>query len=306
MPYLKRVFKVVLTTLNNFTEDNGFLYSAAVSFYTLFSLAPIVMIAVYVSGLFVASESVLSEVARFLTNTIGSESTQAVMLLIETIQADTQNVLFLVISVGFLIISATTVFVQFRNAFNRIFSVKPRQEYNYLKMLMDRLAGFGMILLLGLALMVSLFLDSILAGLSHLFLSNYESAELLLIGIGNNLLTLLLIFLAVLTMFYFLPDVKIRRKALVTGTALTTILLVIGKFGVGMIIGNSSLNQLTGASSSVIILMLWVYYSSIIIFFGIELVKTLAEMWPGEIKAGKYTQKLKLVEIPEQKRSSKE
>ncbi|HBQ61830.1 MAG TPA: hypothetical protein DD671_20060 [Balneolaceae bacterium] len=304
MKFLKHIVQHTAQAVSDFIEDNGFMYSAAVSFYTLFSLAPIVLISVYVSGFFVGNENVLNELSGFLTSTIGQESTEAVMLLIETIQTDTQNVFYLLIRIVFLIISATTVFIQFKDSFNRIFKVRPHTDVGIIKIVMDRLIAFGMIVLLGFSMIASLILDSLLAGLSHLLLANFESAQLFMISVGNNLLTLLLIFLAVLTTFYVLPDVKIRKKPLLVGSFITTLLLVIGKFGVGMIIGNSSLNQLSGASSSVIILMLWVYYSSIIIFFGIELVKTLAEAWEGEIKAGKYAQKLKLVEMSEQEKES--
>lgn len=305
MKFLKHTFQLIAQAISDFIDDNGFMYSAAVSFYTLFSLAPIVLISVYVSGFFVEDKSVMMELSEFLTATIGQESTDAVMLLIETTQTDSQNIFFLIISILFLIISATTVFVQFKDSFNRIFKVRPHSDVGFIKIIIDRLIAFGMIVLLGFSMVASLILDSLLAGLSHLLLANFESAQLFMVSVGNNVLTLALIFFAVLTTFYFLPDVKIRRKPLLIGSFITTLLLVTGKFGVGMIIGNSSLNQLSGASSSVIILMLWVYYSSIIIFFGIELVKTLAEAWEGEIKAGKYAQKLKLVEMSEQEKESK-
>ncbi|MDR9416783.1 MAG: YihY/virulence factor BrkB family protein [Gracilimonas sp.] len=306
MQFLKKTYQILAGSINGFIDDNGFQHSAAVSFYTLFSLAPIVMIAVFVAGFFVGNENVLVELTQFLNETIGAESTQAVMLLIETIQTDTRNLFYLFLSIGFLVVSATTVFIQFKDSFNRIFQVKARSDVGILKMLLDRLIAFGMIILLGIAMIASLIMDSLLAAFSNLLLADFESAQLFLIGVGGNALTLLLIFFAVLVMFYFLPDVKIRSRPLFAGSLITTLLLVIGKFGVGMIIGNSSLNQLTGASASIIILMLWVYYSSIIIFFGIELVKTMAESWIGEIQAGKYAQKLKLVEIPKMKKESTE
>jgi membrane protein len=304
MDILKQSWKTLLKAINAFIEDNGFQYSAAVSFYTLFSLAPIVMIAVYVAGFFVEDASVLREFTRFLNEAIGQESTDAVLLLIETIQTDSQNKFYFIISILFLIVSATTVFIQFKDSFNRIFNVVPKSEIGFFKIIIDRSMAFGMILLLGIAMIFSLILDSILASFFNILLSNFQTAELFLVGLGSNMLTLVMIFFTVLMMFYILPDVNLRWRPLIYGSVLTTLLLVIGKFGVGMIIGNSSLNQLTGASSSVIILMLWVYYSSIIIFFGIELVKTMAETWQSEIKAGKFARRLKLVEFLEPKKES--
>lgn len=285
---------------DNFMKDDGFLYSAAVSFYTLFSLAPVVMIAVYLGGFFAGNENVLQELTHFLTEAFGEESAEAVLILIQTIQTDTRNVLYLGISIGFLIVSATTVFVQLKNSFNRIFTVRPKSEIGVLKVVIDRLIAFGMIVLLGFALVLSLILDTLLSVLSDYLLSSFQSAQVFMAGVGTNILTILMIIFTVLVLFYLLPDVKIRNKPLIAGSVVTAFLLIAGKFGVEMIISNSSLNKLSGASSSIIILMLWVYYSCIIIFFGIELVKAFAETWEGEIKASKYSVKQKLVEVTSQ------
>ncbi|MDR9419846.1 YihY/virulence factor BrkB family protein [Gracilimonas sp.] len=289
---MKEIFQLITKAVNSFMEDNGFQYSAAVSFYTLFSLAPIVMIAVYTAGIFVGNESVLQELTGYLNESFGEESSQAVLLLVETIQTDTRNIFYLIMSIAFLVVSATTVFVQFKDSFNQIFNVAAKPEVGFLKLLLNRLIAFGMIVLLGVAMITSLILDSLLVVFFDFLSENFESANLVMAAVGSNMLTILMIFGAVVVMFYILPDVKIRWRPLLLGSFITTLLLVIGKFGVGIIIGNSSLNQLSGASSSVIILMLWVYYSSIIIFFGIELVKVFAEFWEGNIKARRFTRKI--------------
>jgi membrane protein len=260
---------------------------------------------VYLAGIFVGDASVLRELTGFLNETIGSESTDAVLLLVETAQTESQNTFYFIISMVFLLISATTVFIQFKDSFNRIFNVTAKPEAAYSKIIVDRLMAFGMIFLLGVAMIFSLILDSLLAALFDLLLADFESAQILLVGLAGNLLTIVMIFFAILVMFYILPDVEMRWKPLIYGSLFTTFLLVIGKFGVGMIIGNSSLNQLSGASSSVIILMLWVYYSSIIVFFGVELVKALAEEAQGEIKANRFARKIKMVEMSVNKKEPK-
>ncbi len=301
MNFFKNSAQSFFKAIQAFINDNCFQYSAAVSFYTLFSLAPIVLISVYIAGIFVGNASVMHEMTRILNETIGQESTHAVLLLVETIRTDTRNGFYLIFSISFLIISATTVFIQFKESFNRIFQVIAKSEAGVLKVLIDRLIAFGMIILLGAAMIFSLIIDSLIAALFGLLLNN-ESAQLFFIGIGSNLLTLVLIFVAILMMFYILPDVKMRWRPLIYGSLITTFLLVIGKFGVAMIIGNSSLNELSGASSSIIILMLWVYYSCIIVFFGIELVKAFAEQGEGNIKPKKYARRLRWVEyLPKKK-----
>lgn len=304
MKFITEIWRITVQSVQSFMEDNCFQYSAAVSFYTLFSLAPIVLIAVYSAGLFVGNEQVLNEFTRFLNETLGQESSSAVLLLVETIQTDNSNFIYLIFSIFFLVISATTVFVQFKDSFNRIFRITINEDAGIFKMIIDRLISFGMILILGAAMLLSLILDSLLVALSELLAYKFGFSSLVYAGLGSNLLSLLLIFTAVYLMFNILPDAWMSRRPLFIGSLVTTLLLVAGKFGVGMLIGNSSLNELSGASSSVIILMLWVYYSSIILFFGLELVKVLAERGEDGIKAGRFAKRIQMVDFSPKKKES--
>lgn len=294
---LKNFGRIIIVAVDSFIKDNCFQYSASIAFYTLFSLAPIVVISVYVAGIFFGSESALAELNGFLISNLGEESTRGVMALAETIQTNTENNFFLIVSIFFLIVSSTSILVQLQYSFNQIFRVKPHPEAAVVKIFRDRAVAFGMILLLGAAMIFSLVLDSLTTAVMNVIPVGGLADQVLLIGISGNLFSLLMITVAVMVMYYLLPDVKVPKKALFGGSLITALLLVLGKFLVGIVIGNSSLTQLTGASSSIIILMLWVYYSGIIIFFGIELVGSLAKFSEGEIETGKYARKVKIVEI---------
>jgi membrane protein len=294
---LKNFGRILLVTVDSFIKDNCFQYSASTAFYTLFSLAPIVVISVYVAGIFFGSESALAELRGFLNSNLGEESTRGVMALAETIQTNTENRFFLMISIFFLMVSSTSILIQLQYSFNQIFRVKAHPEAAVVKVFRDRVLAFGMILLLGAAMIFSLVLDSIMTAVMNIIPVGALADQVLFIGIAGSLFSLLMVMLAVMAMFHLLPDVKVPIKALLWGSLITALLLFLGKFLVGIVIGNSSLTQLTGASSSIIILMLWVYYSGIIIFFGIELVGTLAKFTEGKIETGKYARKVKIVEI---------
>jgi membrane protein len=294
---LKNFGRILLVTVDSFIKDNCFQYSASTAFYTLFSLAPIVVISVYVAGIFFGSESALAELRGFLNSNLGEESTKGVMALAENIQTNTENRFFLMISIFFLMVSSTSILIQLQYSFNQIFRVKAHPETAVVKVFRDRVLAFGMILLLGAAMIFSLVLDSIMTAVMNIIPVGALADQVLFIGIAGSLFSLLMVMLAVMAMFHLLPDVKVPIKALLWGSLITALLLFLGKFLVGIVIGNSSLTQLTGASSSIIILMLWVYYSGIIIFFGIELVGTLAKFTEGEIETGKYARKVKIVEI---------
>lgn len=292
MDFIKNIPLNLLKALQSFLKNNGFQYSAAVSFYTLFSLAPVILISMYIAGFFVGTESVMVKVTGFLYQLFGEEGTQAVILLLDTLQTEDQNTMNLILGVGFLIFSATTVFIQIRDAFNRIFGVTIKKEVGFSKFILDRVVAFGMILMLGFAMIISLVLDALLIYLFEFLLYSFETAQLMMIGIAGNVLTHLMIFFSLLMMYYMLPEVKLKSRPLVAGSLITTFLLAMGKFGVGMMIGRSSLNQLSGASTSVIVLMLWIYYSSIILFFGVELIRAFTEYGDEEIRPGKYAQKI--------------
>lgn len=294
---LKKAWQVTYLTFDSFVKDNCFQFSAATAFYSLFSLAPIVVISVYVAGLFFGSESAMEELREFLINNIGEESSRGVMTLAKTVQTSNKSPFYLVLSIVFLMFSSTSMLVQLKYSFNQIFKVKPTPEAGVFKVIRDRSLAFGMILLMGAVMILSLIIDSVMTALLNIVPFEGLTEQVILIGTAGNAFSIIMILFAIIVMFYILPDVRVPRTALLWGSFVTTLLLVLGKFIVGMVIGNSSLTQLSGASSSVIILMLWVYYSGIIIFFGIELVKVLAKSSKGTIKAGKYAHKVEVVEL---------
>lgn len=294
---LKNFGRILLVAVDSFIKDNCFQYSASTAFYTLFSLAPIVVILVYVVGIFFGDESALTELRGFLSSNFGEESANGVMTLAETIQTNTENGFFLLVSIFFLIVSSTSILIQLQYSFNQIFKVKPLPDAAVVKVFRDRLVAFGMVLLLGAAMIFSLVLDSTMAAIMDIIPAGGLKGQVLLIGLVGNLFSFVMVMIAVMFVYYLLPDVKVPRKSLLWGSFITALLLVVGKFIVGIVIGNSSLTKLTGASSSIIILMLWVYYSGIILFFGIELVRTMAKLSEDEVQTGKYAQKIKIVEV---------
>ncbi len=298
---LRKAWQVTYLTFDSFVKDNCFQFSAATAFYSLFSLAPIVVISVYVAGLFFGSESAMAELREFLINNIGEESSKGVMTLAETVQTNDESLLYLILSIVFLIISSTSMLVQLQYSFNQIFKVKPMPEVGVFKVFRDRALAFGMIMLMGAVMILSLIVDSVMTALLNIVPIEALTEQVILIGAVGNGFSIMMILFAIMVMFYILPDVRLPRGPLFWGSFITTLLLVFGKFLVGMVIGNSSLTQLSGASSSVIILMLWVYYSGIIIFFGIELVKVLAKSSEGSIEAGKYAHKVEVVELETKK-----
>lgn len=289
--------RIIYNSITSFVNDRCFQYSAAVSFYTLFSIAPIVSIMIYIGSIFADDVVITEELQFYLEQFLSKESVEGVMVLVSNLQRDGQNIISLIVGIVILIFSATNLFIQFKEAFNDIFRVKAKEGQGFIKAIVDRSISFGMIVFLGVGLIISLIIDSVLLSFFDFFAAYFDSSNVVVAGIGGNIVTLTIVFFAVLSMFYFLPDVAIKRRILIVGSAITAFLLFLGKFIVGWIIANSSFNELSGASASVIILMLWIYYSSMILFYGVEMIKAMADAAGGGIKANKYSTRIKLVQV---------
>ncbi|MEY4640171.1 MAG: hypothetical protein RLZZ227_165 [Pseudomonadota bacterium] len=275
MSKLRYVARIIRLTISNFLGNNCLRHSAALSFYTLFSLAPMVMVSVQVASLFAAEVDFERELVAQFGNLVGERGAEGVTVLIDTLEETDASRFQLLIGAVLLMFSATSIFVQLQEAFNEIFSVIASGR-GFIKKALDRLISLGIILSLGLVMILSLVIDSSVV-LLHKWLSG-AFPELAVIFINALQYTVLglLATLEIYALLNFLPDVHIPREYKVRGCALITLLLVFGKSTIGWYIGSSSLGEIGGASASVIVLMLWIYYSSMIVFLGAEFIKSMA------------------------------
>lgn len=300
MNQLNYVWQVTKEAFTNFGRDNCFRFCAALSFYTLFSIAPIVLMSLFVAGLFIDNTSLRDEIIRQFQTLIGEKGAHGVQVLIEVLQRQEQNTFRLILGIVVLVISATTIFIQMQGALDEIFHVRPVRGKGVIKkLLLDRVISLGMILSLGLITIVSLVLDSLVVSVIHNLLDSYKEMSVILVDIGQNAIIFFIMGGMLFAIFKFLPDVTIPGKLVLRSAVITTLLLLLGKFGIGWYISNSNFSQLGGASSSIIILMLWVYYSSMILMFGAELVKAQAVVKDIELPAQHYGVKVKYVEKKE-------
>lgn len=297
MKRLKYIWKVVKNTAIGFNEDNCFRYSAALSFYTLFSIAPVVMIAIYVAGLFADDAAVRNEITAQFTNLMGERGAEGIMILMESLRREDQSIFSLILGLGILLFSATNIFVQIQTSFNEIFKVKVREGKSVIKLLLDRAISLGMILSLGFIMIITLVLDALVVKFVDKLGQYFTQLSISLAAIAEYTIIMGIVTAVIAALFRVLPDVIVYKKYLWRSAFITTILLLVGKFGIGWYIGNSNLSQLGGASSSVIILMLWVYYTSLILFVGAELIRAQLSIGEREITPNKYAVRIKSVKI---------
>ncbi|TGD72311.1 YihY/virulence factor BrkB family protein [Mangrovimicrobium sediminis] len=286
---------VVRDAAAGFMGDKCFRFSAALSFYTLFSIAPMVLISIYVAGLAAADIDFQAEITRQFSVLIGDQAADGVTVLLSSLQNQEQTRFQLFLSGVVLLFSATNIFVQLQDAYNDIYSVQAKPGRGLVKQFLDRMISLGMILSLGFLLLVSLIIDSAVVSLRTYLFAVLNDAAIVVVSLLQNAVLIALVTGIIYALFHFLPDVEVPRKHKLRGSLAVTAMLLLGKYGIGVYIGNSSLSELGGASASVIVLMLWIYYTSLILFFGAELIKAMARHAGDPLKPRRYATAIRTV-----------
>lgn len=302
---LQYLFRILIRTVKNFASDYCFRYSAALSFYTLFSIAPMVMVSVYAAGILASDIDFQGELIRQFTNLVGERGAQGVTVLIDTLDDEETTGFQLLIGSGVLLFSATNIFVQLQSAFNEIFSVVSSGR-GIIKKILDRIISLGIIVSLGLVMILSLVIDSAVVLLQNYLIATYPDIAVFFITLLQYLIIVVLATAEIYALLHFLPDVQLPVKYKLRGCVFITLLLVSGKSAISWYIGTSQFSELGGASSSVIVLMLWVYYSSLIVFFGAELIKSMAAVDEVVLRPKRYAAIVESVVVEEKKAQKNE
>lgn len=293
----QHIWNISKGALNSFLEGECIRYSAALSFFALFSIAPMVLIAVQVAGFLAEDVDFQKQLTEQFSQLVGEKGAQGITVLMESLESKDTSAVQIVVGAAVLLFSATNIFVQLQTSFNKIYSVRVKPDKSLLKQLINRLISLGMILSLGFIMIISLVIDSTITILEgYLDIVFQGRTGILIVGIQYGVL-IGLVFMLIYSLFNFLPDVSIKTEFKVKGAAVITALLVAGKFGIGWYIGNSQFSELGGASASIIVLMVWIYYSSMIVFFGAELIKAMARSAGVELTPRRFAVKVKSVEV---------
>jgi membrane protein len=270
-------------TASEWMEDDAPTLGAALAYYTVFSLAPLMTIAIAIAGFFFGKEAAQGQIFDELRVLLGEEGGKAVEEMVQSASAQpTAGIVATIISVIILLFGASGVFGQLQASLNTMWGVKPKPGRGVLGMIKDRLLSFGFTLVVGFLLLVSLLLTAGIAlvadWIGGLMPGSETLAQILNIGLSLAMITLLFAMI-----FKFLPDAKIAWRDVWIGAFLTALLFTIGKFALGLYIGKSGVASSYGAAGSLIVLLLWVYYSSQILFFGVEFTQVYANRFGSHV-----------------------
>lgn len=268
-----KIYRIFRKAITHFISNNPVNLAGTTAYFAIFSIAPILVIIISVFGFFTGSEAIRSKLFEELNILVGQNSTHFLQQVIDNYQITKNSGIGAVVGIVFFLISATTLFSTMQNSINFIWrvQVKSNLKQNILKLGKDRLFSFGIILCLGFIMLISLVVDASIAFLKD-FLTSHFNPNFIVIAQLANIGISLAIIASVFTLIYrFLPDVNVHWSAALFGGISTALLFVIGKFIIGIIIGNSNMGAVYGAASSFIVILLWIYFVSLIFYFGVEL-----------------------------------
>lgn len=267
---MSKWLKILWEAAKAWKADNAFKHSAAVSFYTLFSLAPITIIAVAVAGMFLGHEAANHQLKAQITALMGPASAEMMQKAADASQAEDGGRLKTIIGIGLLLFGATTVFAQMQESLNQIWGVRSKPDKRgWLILIFHRLISLAMVLTVGFLLLVSLVLTTLMTSvLARLGAGMSQSALLLQatdIAVGMVVVTLLFALL-----FKVMPDVRLRWRDVWIGAFVTAVLFTIGRHLIALYLGRSTVASIYGTAGSLVALLLWVYFSCAILFYGAE------------------------------------
>lgn len=294
----KKIIFVVKSVFGEFSADNILKYSASLAYYTVFSIAPLLVVITALFGLFFGKEAMAGQVYQQLSSLVGSKAAIQIQDIIKNIHLAGDGFFATVLSIGILLIGATSIFGEIQDSINKIWGLRIKPKKVWWKLILTRLLSFSLILSIGFIMLASLLLNALVAAFGK-FIGNYiDNYSVYFIQITEAILSFVVAaFLFSLT-FKILPDAKVKWRVVLFGGFITAIFFTIGKLAIGFYLGRSNLTSLYGAAGSIIILMVWVYYSSIILYLGAEFTKVYAKLYGGKILPNEYAEWVTTEEKP--------
>lgn len=257
-------------TFARWNRDNATRLSAALSYYTVFSLAPLLILAISIAGLVFGRDAAQGQIVEQLSELVGRQSAVTIQSMIEAAWRPAAGVAATVIGTFTLLLGASGVMVELKSALNRIWGAKSQEGFR--RLVVTRLLSFGMVLVIGFLLLVSLIVSAVISALGKYLAGFLPMSEAVLQAL-NLALSLGVITLLFAIIYKVLPDMKIAWRDVWLGAAVTSLLFTLGKFLIGLYLGKSAVGSSYGAAGSVLVLLLWVYYSAFILYFGAEFTK---------------------------------
>jgi len=278
---IKSIPSLITEAYFEMLDDKGFKMAAALSYYSAFSLGPLLIIVIAIAGFIFGEEAAKGQLFFELKNMIGSDGAQMMETIIKGASNTTTSIFATIFSVILLVFGAIGVFVELQESLNMVWGVEPKPGKGLKMFIRNRIISFSMVVATGFLLMVSLVINSAIALLNELMAEVFPSLVPIAF-ILNSAASLIVITILFALIYKVLPDVLISWRYVWLGAGITSVLFSIGKYLIGLYLGSSSYASTYGAAASLVIIFLWIYYSGLILFFGAELTQVYRKRYSGK------------------------
>lgn len=293
----QKILLLLKGSVAGFVDDKVMKLSAALAYYTVFSLGPMLMVIIMLCSVFYGKEAIEGTIYDEIQGLVGSRAAAQIQEIIRNAAISGNSTLAAVVGIGTLLFGATGVFVEIQDSINFIWGLKAKPQKGWLKFLMNRLLSFSLVIGLGFVLLVSLVLDSLIEFFNDQLLALIPEAVVVWTYTINTVMNFLVTALLFGIIFKVLPDARIKWKDVAVGAGFTAFLFLLGKLAIGFYMSQVDTASSYGVAGSLVVLLLWVYYSAAILYFGAEFTLQYAQHFGKHIYPDTYAVWIEKVEV---------
>lgn len=290
----KRIFAFSKDVINQYIDDDALNLGAALAYYTVFSFAPMLVVATTIASIFAGDKAINGQLNSELEGLLGSEAAGALSEIISNAHVSADTFWATAISIGTLIFAATGVFGNLKLSLNKIWNIQPTPTNGIIAFIFTRLLSFSFVVGLGFLLMITLVINAAVIGFMDQLAFYVPALGPIMLAVTSWLITTLVTAFIFVLLFRYLPDAKARWRDLWAGAVFTALLFGLGRFLIGFYIGNSDFSSTYGAAGALITLLVWTYYNSQILFLGAEFTQVWAQWKGNPIVPDKHAVKIRL------------
>ncbi|HRN57802.1 MAG TPA: YihY/virulence factor BrkB family protein [Agriterribacter sp.] len=294
---LKGAWKITRQTFSDFIDNKVLKLSAALSYYTIFSLPGLIIIVIWISDIFYGDKAVEGTVYAQIAGLVGKDAALQIQQTIRNATLSYETGFAATIGIATLIFGATSIFGEIQDSINGIWKLKAKPRRGWVKLLVNRLLSFSLIITLGFLLLVSLIINALMDAFIHKLTVIFPHTEVIIAYVFSVLLSFVITSFLFGLIFKVLPDAKIEWRHVRAGAFTTALLFMIGKLGISYYLGHNRLTSAYGAAGSVIVILLWVYYSAAILYFGAVFTRVYAIYKGSHIYPDNYAVWIEEVEV---------
>ena len=273
--------------------------SASLAYATIFALVPFITIIITLGTFF--HRDIASQLYGQMNEFLGEEVVLQLQHIIRNASLSNNSSFTAILGFGIMLFGASAIFAEMQTSLNIIWGIKPKPKRGWLMFLKNRVLSFSMILIIGFLLLITFSISSIIAGLNNRLIAYFPDAALIFFKIFGVVLNFVVITVLFMLMFKMLPDAKIKSKDVFIGALVTTFLFLVGQYGISFYMATRNITSVYGAAAFLIVLLTWIYYSSVIIYIGAEFTKSWANELGGKIFPDTYAVSTRIIEVHEDK-----